>query len=525
LSTINRTGTISIGSASTIGTYNANGDMTLNGGLLQRADGSTFALAPGKTLTIQNAGKATFAGSYATAANASYQITGNSSRLETTGLAPIAIENGATVNVTSGGRLASSLGLDVGRNGNGTLTMSTATVTAPGGSIFGDNGNTANLTFSGGGTALFSSSVQIARSPIAGTTGTVTVQSNARLTVGSLSIAADGGNTTVGTLNVQGAGSSVSQSGSNPLTVGHSSTGTAAINVGTTSSGATFTTGTGAVTINKTGTVTVGNGANTGTFSAKGNMSIDGGLVQVGQGSFVGSSLPPTSISLTNSGILRGLGTVSGAIQNAGIVQPGLSTPGTLTINGSYAQTSIGALHVDLASAASYDRLAVTGAATLSGSLTLSAQAGYIPTPGTSFDVLDWGSRSGTFIAVLLPFWGYAPIGWDLSQLYTTGVITAISTAGPGDFDSDGDVDGADFVTWQTNFPAASGHTRETGDADGDGDVDGADFVVWQTNFPSPPAPGITPVPEPAGALAASFAMVAMLLFYSTRHANANRRP
>jgi hypothetical protein len=61
----------------------------------------------------------------------------------------------------------------------------------------------------------------------------------------------------------------------------------------------------------------------------------------------------------------------------------------------------------------------------------------------------------------------------------------------PGDFDGDGDVDGADFVVWQTNFPKASGATIVDGDADGDGDVDGADFVVWQTNFPYAPSPGI----------------------------------
>ncbi|MCC7083975.1 MAG: hypothetical protein IT427_03085, partial [Pirellulales bacterium] len=68
----------------------------------------------------------------------------------------------------------------------------------------------------------------------------------------------------------------------------------------------------------------------------------------------------------------------------------------------------------------------------------------------------------------------------------------------PGDFDNDGDVDGADFVAWQTNFPAVSGKTITEGDADWDGDVDGADFVIWQTNFPYVPGPSAAPVPEPA---------------------------
>jgi hypothetical protein len=53
------------------------------------------------------------------------------------------------------------------------------------------------------------------------------------------------------------------------------------------------------------------------------------------------------------------------------------------------------------------------------------------------------------------------------------------------DFDGDTDVDGADFVVWQTNFPKTSGATKATGDADNDGDVDGADFITWQTAYPT----------------------------------------
>jgi hypothetical protein len=68
----------------------------------------------------------------------------------------------------------------------------------------------------------------------------------------------------------------------------------------------------------------------------------------------------------------------------------------------------------------------------------------------------------------------------------------------PGDFDSDGDVDGADFVAWQTNFPKQSGAVPTQGDADGDGDVDGADFAVWQSNFSQGSGAGSAPVPEPA---------------------------
>jgi hypothetical protein len=75
----------------------------------------------------------------------------------------------------------------------------------------------------------------------------------------------------------------------------------------------------------------------------------------------------------------------------------------------------------------------------------------------------------------------------------------------PGDFNGDGNVDGADFVAWQTTFPKAANATLAEGDADGDGDVDGADFVVWQTNFPFGPASVAAPVPEPSAVILAIF--------------------
>ena len=65
-------------------------------------------------------------------------------------------------------------------------------------------------------------------------------------------------------------------------------------------------------------------------------------------------------------------------------------------------------------------------------------------------------------------------------------VDVTVTDAIPGDFDGDGDVDGADFLKWQAGFPTASGATRADGDADGDGDVDGQDFLIWQGNYPTP---------------------------------------
>jgi hypothetical protein len=104
----------------------------------------------------------------------------------------------------------------------------------------------------------------------------------------------------------------------------------------------------------------------------------------------------------------------------------------------------------------------------------------------------------------------------------TTGVVltSPLPTLHAGDFDGDGDVDGADFVAWQTNFPKETGATLAQGDADGDGDVDGADFVVWQTNFPFPSAPGASIVPEPTALVLGTLgaAMISILTTRSRRN-------
>lgn len=108
---------------------------------------------------------------------------------------------------------------------------------------------------------------------------------------------------------------------------------------------------------------------------------------------------------------------------------------------------------------------------------------------------------------------------WAASAGYKSSVLLDATFVGlPGDADGDFDVDGADFVAWQTGFPATTGGTLGTGDLDGDLDVDGGDFAYWQSNFPKslpppPSIPGTATVPEPAtGVLAmAAFGLAAVL--------------
>lgn len=84
----------------------------------------------------------------------------------------------------------------------------------------------------------------------------------------------------------------------------------------------------------------------------------------------------------------------------------------------------------------------------------------------------------------------------DLSgyTLLTVGVVPNLFAA---DFDSDGDVDGDDYVVWQSGFSM-----NANGDADSDDDTDGNDFLIWQSEFRNGTGNGFhfcpAAAPEPA---------------------------
>jgi hypothetical protein len=73
------------------------------------------------------------------------------------------------------------------------------------------------------------------------------------------------------------------------------------------------------------------------------------------------------------------------------------------------------------------------------------------------------------------------------------------ATAGPlpGDYDNDGDVDGADLDAWELQFGDVGNGL--SADGDGDGDADGEDFLIWQRNLGAMSAiPSGGAIPEPA---------------------------
>lgn len=56
-------------------------------------------------------------------------------------------------------------------------------------------------------------------------------------------------------------------------------------------------------------------------------------------------------------------------------------------------------------------------------------------------------------------------------------------TRHPGDANSDGKVDGADYVIWLNHLNLPNPNGPNEGDFNSDGKVDGADYVIWLNNF------------------------------------------
>jgi uncharacterized protein (TIGR03382 family) len=221
----------------------------------------------------------------------------------------------------------------------------------------------------------------------------------------------------------------------------------------------------------------------------------------------VTSALSTSPVTVNDGGTFGGTGSVLGStvtVNAGGVLAPGESigafTVGSANIDGTLAIEFNGG---------SIDKLMVAGALDISGATLAFTNLGTLT--GSAQVIAQYGSLIGNPFAAVTGL----PSGYTLNYNYLNGnQIALVASAHPGDFDGDGDVDGADFVAWQTNFPKESGATLAQGDADGDGDVDGADFVVWQTNFPFAPGSGASPVPEPAGV---ALAVAGLVLAWGVR--------
>jgi hypothetical protein len=145
-----------------------------------------------------------------------------------------------------------------------------------------------------------------------------------------------------------------------------------------------------------------------------------------------------------------------------------------------------------------FDRIQVAGQIAVGGMLQVVLINGFAPTPGSSFDILDWGNIVGTFSSLQLP--ALATGVWNTSQLYTTGLLSIESAGLAGDFNNDNIVDAADYVVWRKGLGTT--YTQDH-------------FNIWRANF-GQTAGGDSgsgaegTVPEPASLSLITLGMLAM---------------
>ncbi len=126
------------------------------------------------------------------------------------------------------------------------------------------------------------------------------------------------------------------------------------------------------------------------------------------------------------AGTLQGtdtIGVATATFLNNGNVKPG-SSPGMLTISGTYPQSAAGTLHIEVGGytpGVQYDRLKVVGAAQLSGTLKVVLANNFVPAIGDTFKVMSYTSRVGQFAAFVPPTIGGQPM-FDL-EYKSTGVV------------------------------------------------------------------------------------------------------
>ena len=255
------------------GTFNINESLTLNGSQLTRASGGIVNLATGKTLTVQNGGDATITGAFANSTASTISVSGTGSTLATTG--NLGIQGGSILNIAAGGSIATGAGnVNVGTSGgNGAVTVDGAGSSFTGDSLFiGQSGRTGSVTFSNGSTGQFST-VGLDQSSVAGTNGSLAIQSGATVTGTSLLLGSIVAANT-GTTTVTGSGSTLTIAGAGTAIIGATSASSGTLNV---NSSGTFNSGTGQTTVSPTGTISVVGGD----FNANGNFLVNGGQVTV----------------------------------------------------------------------------------------------------------------------------------------------------------------------------------------------------------------------------------------------------
>lgn len=393
-------------------------------------------------------------------------------------------------------------------NSAGTLLVEGATLTAETGVT---NNASAELAFAGTASSLVASTLTNAGlisgsatfdAPLVNqTSGVIRIsQSNSQRFIGA-------SNSNAGTISLLGGTVEFSSSLTNAATTGLiTGRGTVIVNGGLNNLGfMTFSGGVadviGNVVNGPTGRIATAGGGTTsffGAFAHNGSTPI-----LTGSGSrtvFLGTQ--------TGAGNFAG----SGAVEYYGNLLPG-NSPAIVTYGGDVLFGSSAQLTIEIGgviAGGDFDAIHVAGELSINGDLNVTLYAGFEPSAGQAFDILDWGQLNGVFSNIQLPVLP-GTLAWNTSHLYSTGELV-IDSGAPGDYSNNGVVDAADYVVWRNNNNSAT-----TLPNDLTAGVTAADYDVWRAHFGQTAVSGMfansySSAPEPTTLMLLTLASVGWAL-------------
>jgi hypothetical protein len=280
------------------------------------------------------------------------------------------------------------------------------------------------------------------------------------------------------------------------------------------------------------GTLTVNSGgtaSNFGTFDqTSGTLTVNGTFSNLGVATIGGSQTWSAGAIFTNAAGTAAFRSDAGSATAAPLTVNVNAGRVTFAVPEHLAALSIsntlpgGTLQIELASATSFGKAVVNGQLALGGTLNVSLVNGFSPMAGNTFDVLDWGTLSGTFSSLQLPSLAGGPLGWDTSQLYTTGTLSVVNTYLKGDWNRDGQVMATDIPamlsaltdlnTYASNNSLSPTQLAAIGDFDNSGAVTNRDIQGLLDLLASQGGGSVAAVPEPASLVLLALALSSIVI-------------
>lgn len=220
-----------------------------------------------------------------------------------------------------------------------------ATSTTQASTLGGGLSQSGTLRYQNDSQGAFSNTLNIGSSTNDDSDGLLEVLSSAELIANDLNVGTST-STATGTINISGAGSTLTQTGPSTLSIGSDTGGTGTV---TASADGTFTTGTGLTTVKATGTI---NRSGTGIVNIGGDLLLDGGRFLTPGGNY--DHTAGKTITIQSGGLFSAVQPNAGFEQNG---RPGrtLTTAGTIQVtdgtirlnggrggNGSFMSTGVG---------------------------------------------------------------------------------------------------------------------------------------------------------------------------------------